>query len=102
MAARSLGRLAVNNTAFLLCDIQEKFRPSIRYFPEIIKVAQRMVSCLIERVSSHTNTVKKLCGFATKDNNIFRARSTCFILENANFSYLTLESPELYATITQE
>ena len=45
MAAK-LGRLAVNNTAFLLCDIQEKFRPSIRYFPEIIKVAQRMVSYL--------------------------------------------------------
>lgn len=42
MAAK-LGRLAANNTAFLLCDIQEKFRPSIRYFPEIIKVAQRMV-----------------------------------------------------------
>ena len=42
MAAK-LGRLAVNNTAFLLCDIQEKFRPSIRYFPEIIRVAQRMV-----------------------------------------------------------
>ena len=43
MAAR-LGRLAVNDTAFFLCDMQEKFRPSIRYFPEIIKVAQRMVS----------------------------------------------------------
>lgn len=43
MAAK-LGRLAVNNTAFLLCDIQEKFRPSIRYFPEIIKVAQRMAA----------------------------------------------------------
>ncbi|PFX29904.1 isochorismatase domain-containing protein 2-like [Stylophora pistillata] len=43
MAAK-LGRLAVNNTAFFLCDIQEKFRPSIRYFPEIIKVAQRMTA----------------------------------------------------------
>ena len=43
MAAR-LGRMAVNNTAFFVCDMQEKFRPSIRYFPEIIKVAQRMVS----------------------------------------------------------
>ena len=43
MAAAKLGRLAVKNTAFLLCDIQEKFRPSIIYFPEIIKVAQRMV-----------------------------------------------------------
>lgn len=45
MAAR-LGRLATESTAFLLCDMQEKFRPSIRYFPEIIKVAQRMVSVL--------------------------------------------------------
>ncbi|CAH3198121.1 unnamed protein product, partial [Porites evermanni] len=44
MAAAKLGRLAVKNTAFLLCDIQEKFRPSIIYFPEIIKVAQRMVA----------------------------------------------------------
>ena len=43
MAAR-LGKLAVNNTAFFLCDMQEKFRPSIRYYPEIIKVSQRMVS----------------------------------------------------------
>ena len=43
-AVRSLGRLAANNCYFFLCDMQEKFRPSIRYFPEIITVAQRMVS----------------------------------------------------------
>lgn len=43
MAAK-IGRLSIKNTAFLLCDIQEKFRPSIRYFPEIIKVAQRMTA----------------------------------------------------------
>ena len=42
-AARSLGRLASNTCYFFLCDMQEKFRPSIRYFPEIITVAQRMV-----------------------------------------------------------
>lgn len=44
MAAVRLGRIASESTAFLLCDLQEKFRPSIRYFPEIVKVAQRMVS----------------------------------------------------------
>ncbi|EDO42007.1 predicted protein [Nematostella vectensis] len=44
MAGRRLGKLAADSTAFLLCDMQEKFRPSIRYFPEIIKVAQRMVT----------------------------------------------------------
>lgn len=44
MAAARLGRLASKTTAFFLCDMQEKFRPSIRYFPEIITVAKRMVS----------------------------------------------------------
>ena len=44
MAVRSLGRLASNTCYFFLCDMQEKFRPSIRYFPEIVTVAQRLVS----------------------------------------------------------
>lgn len=43
-AVRSFGRLAANSCYFFLCDMQEKFRPTIRYFPEIITVAQRMVS----------------------------------------------------------
>ena len=42
-AVRRLGRLTTSNCYFFLCDMQEKFRPSIRYFPEIIAVAQRMV-----------------------------------------------------------
>ena len=40
---RSLGRLVSGRSFFFVCDMQEKFRPSIRYFPEIITVAQRMV-----------------------------------------------------------
>lgn len=44
MAVRGLGRLASNSCYFFLCDMQEKFRPSIRYFPEIITVAKKMVS----------------------------------------------------------
>lgn len=42
-AVRRLGRLTQQSCYFFLCDMQEKFRPSIRYFPEIITVAQRMV-----------------------------------------------------------
>lgn len=43
MAAPRIGKLFSNKTAFFLCDMQENFRPSIRYFPEIIAVAKRMV-----------------------------------------------------------
>lgn len=42
--AKRLGRLTADCCYFFLCDVQDKFRPSIRYFPEIIAVAKRMVS----------------------------------------------------------
>lgn len=47
-----LGRLASNTCYFFLCDMQEKFRPSIRYFPEIVSVAQRMVGYLMYMIAS--------------------------------------------------
>ena len=37
------GRLASSSTAFFLCDVQERFRPLIRFFPSVINVAQKMV-----------------------------------------------------------
>eukprot|EP01137_Pigoraptor_chileana_P022080 Opistho-2@86580 len=43
-AARALGKIAAGSTCFFLCDMQEAFRPSIKYYPEIIAVAQRMLS----------------------------------------------------------
>lgn len=51
--ARSIGRLSSNTCYFFLCDMQEKFRPSIRYFPEIITVAQRMVKLLLVLIVIH-------------------------------------------------
>lgn len=41
--ARRIGKMASDTTAFFLCDMQEKFRPTIRYFPEIATVANRLV-----------------------------------------------------------
>ncbi|KAJ1725457.1 hypothetical protein LPJ53_000387 [Coemansia erecta] len=41
-AARSLGRLNARSTAFLLCDIQERFRPGIHAFESVVQVAQKM------------------------------------------------------------
>jgi len=38
-----LGDVTQHNTAFFLCDVQEQFRPAIKYFPEIVEVCRRLV-----------------------------------------------------------
>ncbi|XP_002735417.1 isochorismatase domain-containing protein 1-like [Saccoglossus kowalevskii] len=44
MAAHTvLGNLSIENTAIFLCDMQEKFRPHIKYFNDILTVSQRVV-----------------------------------------------------------
>ncbi|CAD5218963.1 unnamed protein product [Bursaphelenchus okinawaensis] len=37
-----LQKLRPAETALFLCDLQEKFRPSIQYFPQIVQVARRL------------------------------------------------------------
>lgn len=37
-------RLGAGETAFFLCDLQEKFKPAIDHFTEIVEVAKRLVS----------------------------------------------------------
>jgi hypothetical protein len=34
----------LGQTAFLLCDVQERFRPLIHHFEHVVKVAEVMVS----------------------------------------------------------
>ncbi|KAJ2743138.1 hypothetical protein GGI20_003966 [Coemansia sp. BCRC 34301] len=41
-SVRSLGRLNSKSTAFLLCDVQEKFRSSIHAFESVVQVSQKM------------------------------------------------------------
>ena len=43
-AVRNVGRLAANSSFFFLCDMQEQFRSTIKYYPEIITVANKMVN----------------------------------------------------------
>lgn len=43
MTSRKLGNIKPENAIFFLCDIQEKFRPVIRYFKEILEIAEKMV-----------------------------------------------------------
>ncbi|KAJ1921953.1 hypothetical protein H4219_000300 [Mycoemilia scoparia] len=39
----AFGRLQRSNTAFFVCDIQEKFRTGIHAFPSLVSVAQKMI-----------------------------------------------------------
>ncbi|XP_033118595.1 isochorismatase domain-containing protein 2-like [Anneissia japonica] len=42
MASRRVGQISVRTASLFLCDMQEKFRPNIQYFPQIVEVARRM------------------------------------------------------------
>lgn len=41
--AKRLGNIKLSEAAFFLCDMQERFRPTIRYFSEILEVSRRLV-----------------------------------------------------------
>lgn len=43
-AAPGLGRLRPSETALLVCDVQERFRPIITGFPAVVDTSRRMVS----------------------------------------------------------
>jgi len=43
MAARKFGKITLKNTALFICDMQEKFRPTIQYYPQVINVANRLL-----------------------------------------------------------
>lgn len=38
-----MARILPESSILFLCDMQEKFRPSIAYFPQIVSVAARML-----------------------------------------------------------
>lgn len=43
MATRRLGKVALNNSSLFLCDMQEKFRPTIQFYPQVVATAKRML-----------------------------------------------------------
>ena len=43
MMLSRVGRVLTDRSWFFVCDMQEKFRPTIRYYPEILNIASRLV-----------------------------------------------------------
>ncbi|XP_067672045.1 isochorismatase domain-containing protein 1-like [Haliotis asinina] len=44
MSEKRLGDLRLDQTVFFCCDMQEKFRPAIQHFADILQIAQRLVT----------------------------------------------------------
>ncbi|BFZ16239.1 hypothetical protein BsWGS_19278 [Bradybaena similaris] len=44
MASRKIGKVVVKNTALFICDLQEKFRSTIKHFPQITQVSGRLLA----------------------------------------------------------
>ncbi|KAJ8704576.1 hypothetical protein PYW07_011764 [Mythimna separata] len=88
-----LGALEAPRTAFLLCDIQEKFRPHIKYFSEVVKVANKMVAAAKHfKIPVYVSEqYPKGLGHTTKDINIENA---ALVYEKTKFSMYTPELQE--------
>jgi len=87
-----IGKLIQSETAFFLCDMQDKFRPSIQYFNQILEVAQRMVKAanLLEIPVVCTEQYPKGLGNTVSElSEILKENSKSKIFEKTKFSMLT-------------
>lgn len=41
--AQHIARLSRKTSLLLLCDMQEKFRPTIKYYPQIIETSNKLL-----------------------------------------------------------
>ncbi|XP_023950821.2 isochorismatase domain-containing protein 1 isoform X2 [Bicyclus anynana] len=88
-----LGALEAQKTAFLLCDVQETFRPHIKHFTEVVKVANKMLEA-----AKHFNIpvyvseqYPKGLGHTTNDVKLDGA---ALVYEKTRFSMFTPELKE--------
>lgn len=44
MAGKRLGKVLTESSALFLCDMQEGFRKTIQYYPQILNVSARMLN----------------------------------------------------------
>ncbi|XP_047541393.1 isochorismatase domain-containing protein 1-like isoform X1 [Vanessa atalanta] len=85
-----LGALEAQKTVFLLCDVQETFRPHIKHFGEVVRVANKMLEA-----AKHFNIpvyvseqYPKGLGHTTKDINVDGA---ALVYDKTTFSMYSQE-----------
>ncbi|KAJ0170209.1 hypothetical protein K1T71_014137 [Dendrolimus kikuchii] len=93
-----LGALEAQKTAFLLCDIQETFRPHVKHFGEVVKVANKMIEAAKHfKIPVYiSEQYPKGLGHTTKDINVADA---ALVYEKTKFSMYT---PELQDKIKKD
>ncbi|CAH0761638.1 unnamed protein product [Diatraea saccharalis] len=96
MAARNilkLGALEAPRTAFLLCDIQETFRPHVKHFGEVVKVANKMLEAAKHfKIPVYVSEqYPKGLGHTTKD---IKLEDATMVYEKTKFSMYTPELQE--------
>ncbi|XP_050358962.1 isochorismatase domain-containing protein 1-like [Nymphalis io] len=88
-----LGALEAKKTAFFLCDVQEKFRPQIKHFGEVVAVANKMLEAAkhlkIPVYVSEQHT--KSFGHTTKDINL---EGAALVYNKSTFSMYNTELKE--------
>ncbi|XP_026741982.1 isochorismatase domain-containing protein 1-like isoform X1 [Trichoplusia ni] len=88
-----LGALEAKKTAFLLCDIQETFRPHVKHFADVVKVANKMMTAAkhFQIPVYVSEQYPKGLGHTTKDINVEEA---AMVYEKTLFSMYTPELQE--------
>ncbi|VDK27130.1 unnamed protein product [Gongylonema pulchrum] len=82
----AISRLSPSNTVLLLCDLQEKFRPTIKYFDAIVKVSKRLIDAanLFEMKIIATEQSPKDLGHSVSELEL--AKHNVQVFEKTNFS----------------
>ncbi|KAK2192758.1 hypothetical protein NP493_23g03000 [Ridgeia piscesae] len=95
---RCLGNIKVEQTVFFLCDMQEKFKPVIAYFKEILEVAKRLVTAskYLEIPLVVTEQYPKGLGRTVTDLQVGHAAG---LIHKTKFSMVVPEVEELMARL---
>ncbi|XP_067004768.1 isochorismatase domain-containing protein 1 [Anabrus simplex] len=92
------GLLPQKNTAFFLCDLQEKFRPAMLHFEQIVEVANKLVqtSKILDVPLVVTEQHPKGLGHTVPELDVSHA---CGVFPKTKFSMVTPDVSPLLSTL---